>query len=433
MASTDQQDLQLARAGFVAELDEIFMDATASWDPGNSDGEGLSRVLSFDLYPPLDAAAQLFETVPTWLLTVNHFGNRRDWVTRPEPTDLDYDSIGCASLFLNWLRYDLHFGWHEIINASGIEQYGPVLFPISATLALRYDMLTGDTGGFYRFDVRTDALVPGRQVGPGADRLPVEWNVRLNADNAFPATLQVTGVGGNGHLMHSLWDPADDWTPFRPVADAAGEPGLVFGAAAGGVNGDMQLAVATGDGTLLHTLRPVAGQPWTQFRPIAAQAGDPGPVTAVAAAGVANEMQIAAVTATGKIVHTIRHARGNWEPFRTLGKPRPELNISSMAGAGVQGEFHLLFAYNESIYHTIRHFGGGWDPLIDSKTKTGDPGRSLSKVAGTEVGSDLYVLASIAMVVFFTHFDVRMVAGTSGSPWTFRVTTELFVWGAAKL
>ena len=151
VATTDQQDLQLARAGFVAELDEIFMDATASWDPGNSDGEGLSRVLSFDLYPPLDAAAQLFETVPTWLLTVNHFGNRRDWVTRPEPTDLDYDSIGCASLFLNWLRYDLHFGWHEIINASGIEQYGPVLFPISATLALRYDMLTGDTGGFYRF------------------------------------------------------------------------------------------------------------------------------------------------------------------------------------------------------------------------------------------------------------------------------------------
>jgi hypothetical protein len=140
----DGKDVDLLRMLFVMELDEFFMYARGDWNPGDSNGEGLSRVLAFERYHPSSANAQGFLTVMRWLTTVGHFGNRPDWIDKVKPTDKDYVSTGCASLFLNWMRYDLHYGWRQIISAGG-----------DGTLAQTYRRLTGKANGSYDFFVRT--------------------------------------------------------------------------------------------------------------------------------------------------------------------------------------------------------------------------------------------------------------------------------------
>ena len=69
---------------------------------GTVPGEGLSRVLAAELH--LDhgcATAQLFLTANFWLDR-----GRPDWITNTDPSDRHSASIGCATLFPNWLCYD---------------------------------------------------------------------------------------------------------------------------------------------------------------------------------------------------------------------------------------------------------------------------------------------------------------------------------------
>src|SRR5271166_4986429 len=95
----------------VAEADEVMMNNQgAGWNCGASAGEGLSRVLATQRYPgSLDG----FASASSWLNS-----NRPDWVTQTEGTDRDYISIGCATLFLNYLRYQLHFSLVRIVEAG---------------------------------------------------------------------------------------------------------------------------------------------------------------------------------------------------------------------------------------------------------------------------------------------------------------------------
>jgi hypothetical protein len=139
----------------VAEAAEVFMAAQqAGWDCGASHGEGLSRVLATERYP---ASLDGFATGARWL-----DGGRPDWVTRTEPTDRDAVSIGCATLFLNYLRYQLGFDWERIVPAGG------------STLAQTYAALTG----------RTDAWGPFSALL--ARRFPLGTPSGLADDNPFP-------------------------------------------------------------------------------------------------------------------------------------------------------------------------------------------------------------------------------------------------------
>ena len=96
----------------VAEEAEIFMNAQAKgWIANWSNGEALSRASAQILYPSLawlwSSAAQL------WLNSA-----RADWVDNVEQTDGDAVSVGCGSLFLNYLAYQLNFSWPDIIGAG---------------------------------------------------------------------------------------------------------------------------------------------------------------------------------------------------------------------------------------------------------------------------------------------------------------------------
>jgi hypothetical protein len=97
----------------VAEEVEVFEAASGlGWDCSASPGEGLSRVLATERYP---AELDGFASAAVWLDTID----RPDYVSNSDATDTNYVSIGCSTLFLNYLRYQLDFTWQEIIAAGG--------------------------------------------------------------------------------------------------------------------------------------------------------------------------------------------------------------------------------------------------------------------------------------------------------------------------
>lgn len=80
---------------FEAELSECQMRGDLC---GCSTGEALSRWCSI-LAPGSNNALADFTSVPTWAQ-----GGYHNWVDQTEPTDGDYDSIGCGMAFLSWLQ-----------------------------------------------------------------------------------------------------------------------------------------------------------------------------------------------------------------------------------------------------------------------------------------------------------------------------------------
>jgi hypothetical protein len=138
-----------------AEVDEVLMAAQAKgWNCGASAGEGLSRVLATELHP---ASLGRFASASHWLNSA-----RPDWVTQTEGTDRDYVSIGCATLFINYLRHQLRFSLAQIVQAGG------------TTLQQTYERLTGSTDAFGPFASLLEARFP-----PGV-------TVDLPNDNPFP-------------------------------------------------------------------------------------------------------------------------------------------------------------------------------------------------------------------------------------------------------
>ena len=140
-----------------AEVDEVLMAVQAKgWNCGFSNGEGLSRVLATELHP---ASLGRFATASVWLNSA-----RQDFVTQTEFTDRDHVSIGCATLFINYLRHQLHFTLPQIVQAGG------------ATLQQTYETLTGSSDAFGSFAALLDSFFP-----PGV-------TVNLPNDNPFPIT-----------------------------------------------------------------------------------------------------------------------------------------------------------------------------------------------------------------------------------------------------
>jgi hypothetical protein len=97
-----------------AEIAEVFMAVQARGvNCDFSNGEALSRVLPTVLYPKL---RWRFMNGVSWLNSTNP--SRPDWVTHTNQTDQDFVSIGCGTLFYNYLAYQLNFSWRDIIAAG---------------------------------------------------------------------------------------------------------------------------------------------------------------------------------------------------------------------------------------------------------------------------------------------------------------------------
>jgi hypothetical protein len=152
----------------VAEADEVFMSEQKAalghgFDPGFSHGEGLSRVLAAELYP---AIAGRWGVGLAWLN-----GGRPDWVTNTEMTDQNGLSYGCASIFLNYLHYQLGFSWQQIVAAA------------DNTLALVAQNLGVQNAWCYFVAVLARHYPPSAQVQP--NQLPHDPE-GFPIDNLFP-------------------------------------------------------------------------------------------------------------------------------------------------------------------------------------------------------------------------------------------------------
>jgi hypothetical protein len=198
----------LVRMLVVAEADEVFMAAqNAGWDCAASNGEALSRVLATQAYP---AELNGFATAAAWLNS-----NRPDWVTNNDPTagtggGFNPLSIGCSVLFINYLRYQLHFTLAEIVQAGG------------TTLQHTYENLTGSTDAFNpfaallqrHFPVGTPVNLPDDNVFPLLDA--ASWGGWETLDGLLtspfsvtawaPDRLDIFALGGDNAVWHKWWD-----------------------------------------------------------------------------------------------------------------------------------------------------------------------------------------------------------------------------------
>jgi hypothetical protein len=135
-----EPDADLIRFEVVMEADEVFMSNQGKgWNPGYSNGEALSRVLATEMYPnQLIAPRQgvTFSDAHAWL---DPPSIRENWVDNVEPTDLNHVSIGCGTLFINWLRHHVGVSLETIVRAGG------------ANLGETYRVISGRNDGFQRF------------------------------------------------------------------------------------------------------------------------------------------------------------------------------------------------------------------------------------------------------------------------------------------
>jgi hypothetical protein len=180
----------------VAEEAEMFMTLQGKgWNPGWSNGEALSRVMGGLLYPE---RAWLFSVGSSWLNGDASSPNaaRSDFVDNVWPTDQDFVSIACGTLFLNYLASQLNFTWPAIIGAGA---------PTTHTLAETATLL-GVANPWTDFSNLIAAYLP-----PGAN-LPAEptsfGNPPEPTDDPYPLGPLPTQVP-TLYIRHNL---ADDGT-----------------------------------------------------------------------------------------------------------------------------------------------------------------------------------------------------------------------------
>jgi len=231
----------------------------------------------------------------------------------------------------------------------------------------------------------------------------------LDIDNVTPVTavsidpfffrctedvLQLAGLTDVGGMWHTIRHPDGSWQPF--FGDVKGvesnDPGHFSAVACAGVNDELQVVGLTDGGEMWHTIRH-DDQSWQpSFGDVKGQeSNDPGFFSSVACAGVGPDMQLVALTDVGGMWHTIRHPDGTWQPFfgdvKGVESNDPG-HFSAVACAGVNNELHVVGLTDDGrMWHTIRHDDQSWQPSFgDVKgQESNDPG-FFSAVACAGVG-----------------------------------------------
>ena len=271
----------------VAEEDEVFEAAFGhGWNCGASNGEGLSRVLANDLYPGVEPSN--FVSSASWL----DAPGRPDWINNTEGTDQDYVSIGCAVLFLNWMRFQLGYSWTQIIAAG------------ASTLAQTYQNLTGQTDGYALFMALMDRTYP-RGTPSG-----------LTTDNPFPLQdVAYTGVFRPGSGAEWVV-AAQPWSAMFNTINGYFKQGLYAEA----------LNIVADDNNILYSavFRPGSGaewvvpaEPWSSIATVIDNYFKQGLyVTALGIAQVGNEVLYSAVFRPGSGAEWVVSAQP-WSSFAT--------------------------------------------------------------------------------------------------------------------
>jgi hypothetical protein len=202
-ASRTVDPLQLQIGLYVAGLSECFMGAQGrGW--GKSNGAGLARFLA--QYETAAGTLDAFATGPHW-----GRASFPDWLSQTEPTDQNPVSIGCAIVYLHWLR-SIGFTIPQIVRAGG------------STLQANYQILTDKTSAY-------------QDLYAALNGLPV------TGDNPFGTWLQQPGMAVIDNTLHVAWKggAGDDaiywastngtnWTPPERVANVGTSTGPALAA-----------------------------------------------------------------------------------------------------------------------------------------------------------------------------------------------------------
>jgi prenyltransferase beta subunit len=160
--------------------------------------------------------------------------------------------------------------------------------------------------------------------------------------------LQVVGVGPGGQLWHTIrhangsWQSAFGWIEGQE----SNNPGAFTAVACASVSNELQVIGVGPGGQLWHTIRHANGSWQGSFGLIEGQeSNNPGAFTAIGCAGVNNEMQMIGVGPGGKLWHTIRHPNGSWQGSFGLVEGQESNDpgaFTAIACAGVGNEMQMV-------------------------------------------------------------------------------------------
>jgi len=166
-------------------------------------------------------------------------------------------------------------------------------------------------------------------------------------------------------FMATFWDY---YVPVlhHPRCADPGFPDAAQRVTAEGAAGELHRLCTTPEGGLLHAMRYADGT-WSSPGNVATVVNLPGPMVALAAAGgLPGEVHVALVTEDGRLWHTIRYADGAWSPLGNVGaQVALEAAVTAVdAASGIQGDVHCVFATREKhFFHTTRNADGTWTGL----------------------------------------------------------------------
>lgn len=341
-----------------SEETEVFSaNFDGDWDCGNSCGEALSRALAEELYPGNANGSP----ATVWLN-----GPRDNWIQQNDETDLNFDSTGCALLFLNWLRYQIGYRWEQIVGAGRqITDLNPEKLYHALTNA-------SDGNGWKTFQSFIDAQFPvGTKVSlSGNNPFPIitgqKWSSWENrgapppglASNFAPAVssraanhLEVVAVGSDNAAWVLLWN-GNAWLPWT---NAHGT--LTAGPGAVSVNtGGTKLFARATDGTLY--LADAEAFPLPNigaWQPLGGSAFNGGPAVASWAPYRIDAFGIS----SGGLMHRFSRDYGKtFSAWETLGQPAAGLQLQGTPAVASRGP-RKVDVFAAASDGTV--WGGGWD------------------------------------------------------------------------
>ena len=398
----------LVRMLLAAEMDEVFMAAqNKGWNCGFSHGEGLSRVLATELYP-----AQLngYASAPTWL-----DGARPNWVDNTETTDRDYTSIGCATLFLNFLRYELTYSWSHIIAAA------------APTLAGVYKNLTGANDAWSRFSSFIQAHYP--QGTPSG----------LTTDNPFPfarhgGSLLQGRYGNVGNFEAVVTASAGGLAHLWRNNDAAGLPwsapihfGAALGAAQGatviesnfmapGLAGNLEVAAVDASGGLNHLWRD-SGPAYAWSAPLKFANGARGKPSMIQSHfGAKGNFEVVVAQQAGGLAHYWRNndaANLPWSGATLFGQSLGHIDAVALVEGnfGNPGNLEVVVRVGSTLYAFWR--GASWSAPLQIATGVAGQPCFIQSRFGTRGNFELVVpSASGGLIHLWRNNDA------AGLPWS---------------
>jgi hypothetical protein len=313
---------------FVAEMIEILMTYKGPWGPGNSGGEGLSRVAAQLLHPQfgmgfVNAWLASDPTVdPTSAVADSEF--RKDWVSEnftggplraggSVRGDDDSYSNGCAMLFIYYLKSQLGFSMPQVVQNGG------------ATLADTYQALTnGQTNGFWGFKSLLAEHFPIGVQSPTDDPFPlspivVQTNTAPAEGSSGNTTAQAI-TRTDGRILYTWWDLGQGGQGYgEPEGDGHSDAAPAV-ALTGSRHNYLFIVIQGPDGNLLLNQGEL-GKTFTGWESMGFQAG-----SAAGLASSGNTTAIVAATADGRVFY-------DWWDLGQGGHGFTELDDGVLAGA----------------------------------------------------------------------------------------------------